>query len=586
MQTRSDTIAATITLGMPGKDHTAFVETSGEELSYGNAADLISELAEKLLSFGIKAGDVVGLVSSRNPFGLISFLAISSVAICCPIGARQRTEEILSALNTMGVSTLIDGSGDQAAIDVATNMGLRVATCRMNDHSIELLPHQEGCSASIENIGVDNSIALIMRTSGTTSKPKLVGLSHDNVLAAASSIRDTYNLSEADFCFNLMPLYHVHGLISAGMSSLLSGSRQMCTGPMQPEKFADAYPKMRPTWFTGSPPVHLALRDYYERTGQTPSNDRLRFFRSSSAPFPAPAVDALEKLFGAPLLENYGMTETASTVCSNLLPPAKRKAGGVGSSISAKIKVVDDKGTSVPQGDEGEILLKGPSIITRYLGSDEINATNFDDGWLKTGDVGYFDKDDDLFVIGRTKELIKRGGESIYPSEVDNALAAYDDISEAITFAISHPTLGEELVAAVVLKSGSKTSEQMLRRYLATELSTFKVPSKIILVSSIPKNETGKVQRRTMARAFAEQFEPTGAAPETETEVALLSAWRGVLRRDDIGVTDNLFVLGADPLRSKAVSETIGAQLGKEITAKEIFQNPSVREQAAILVAS
>lgn len=583
MTLRTDTIAGTILAGRPDARRPAFLEPNGDMRSYGDVERAIIDLAMELQDLGVAPNDVVGFVATRSPLGLIGFLAISAVAVCCPIGPRQRAEEVEAALVAMGVSTLIDGCGDDVARACARDMGLRVASCSHVNDGIELDVAVPDCAAEVEDIGVDPSIALILRTSGTTSMPKLVGLSHANVLAAAAAIRNAYRLGEQDLCFNMMPLYHVHGLISGGTSSLLSGSCQLCTGPLRPAQFAKAYATYRPTWFTGSPPVHLALRDHYESTGTRPENDRLRFLRSSSAPFPAPAVARLEKLFGAPLLENYGMTETASTVCSNLAPPARRKAGGVGSSISAEIRIVDDVHKDVPKGSEGQILVRGPSVITRYLGPEEISRDNFHDGWLKTGDIGRFDEDGHLFVIGRTKELIKRGGESIYPSEVDNALCARDDIAEAITFSISHPTLGEDLIAAVVAKVGTSPTESELRRHLAQEISTYKVPSAILIVGAIPKNETGKVVRRDMRTAFDSAFAAVGIPANGDVEAILLAAWRKVLRRDDIGVTDNVFVFGADPLRSVAVAETLREVLGTDVTPKQMFQNPTIREQAALL---
>jgi acyl-CoA synthetase (AMP-forming)/AMP-acid ligase II len=585
MAFRRGTLAEKIFGDRSGDQRPAFVETDGSSISHGDAARLVSEMSDDFLSLGVTEGDVVGFVSPRNPLGLMGFLAISAVAACCPLSTRQRQDEFTAALEDMGVSTLVDGCGDRNAVDAASALGLRVITCRLNGSAIELEVVNEECGANPAEIGVTPDLAVIMRTSGTTSKPKIVGLTHGNVLAAAKAIQKAYGLTDGDLCFNMMPLYHVHGLISGGVSSLVSGSCQLCTGPLPPADFAKVYSKLGPTWFTGSPPVHLALRDYYEVAGERPENDRLRFFRSSSAPFPAPAITALEELFGAPLLENYGMTETASTVCSNLMPPARRKVGGVGQSISAEIRVVDGNGNDVEQGTQAEIILRGPSVITRYLGSEEVNAANFFDDWLRTGDVGYFDADGDLFVIGRTKELIKRGGQSIYPSEVDNALSARDDISEAITFSIEHPTLGEELVAAIVPREGAQPDEQTLRNYLADEISTYKVPSAILIVDGIPKNETGKVLRRDMRAAFASDFAPSGKAPEGDTEAVLLKTWQEVLRREDIGATDNVFVFGADPLRSSRVAEVIREQLGAEISAREIFRHPTVRAQAKLLLS-
>ena len=581
----SGTIAGAILAHGAESRRTAFVEPGGEPTSYAETRRRVLALADALIASGIRPGDIVGFVSPRSPLGLIGFLAISGVAVCCPLSARQRPEELSAALESMGVSTLVDGCGDRSAVEAARAMGLRVLEARASDESVELSTVVCDCRTTPRDLGGKPGLALLMRTSGTTSKPKLVGLSHANVIAAASAIGSTYDLGAEDLCFNLMPLYHVHGLVSGGMSSLLAGSTQLCTGPLAPASFARAYETLRPTWFTGSPPVHLSLRDYYETSGKHPRNDRLRFFRSSSAPFPAPAIAALEALFGAPLYENYGMTETASTVCSNLPPPARRKVGGVGSSISAEIRIADEQGVDVSRGTEGEILLKGPSVITEYLDSDEINAKNFHGPWLRTGDVGYFDEDGDLFVIGRTKELIKRGGHSVYPSEIDNALSARDDVADAIAFAIEHPTLGEELVAAVVPKAGARLSESDLRAYLWSGVSSYKVPSTILLVDAIPRNETGKVQRREMKSAFASCFRPMGVPAGDEVESVVLDIWRKVLRRDDLGATDNVFVLGADPLRSGQAAEFVREQLGVAMTAKQMFRNPTVREQARLLSA-
>ena len=583
MSLGSGTIAGTIHAHGAHSDRAAFVEPGGESTSYAETWRRVLALAEALSAAGIRPGDMVGFVSPRSPLGLIGFLAISSVAVCCPLSARQRPEELTAALESMGVSTLVDGCGDRSAVETARTMRLRMLECRASEQGIDVKTVGSDCEITPKDIGAKPGLALVMRTSGTTSKPKLVGLSHANVIAAASAICSAYGLGKEDLCFNLMPLYHVHGLISGGMSSLLAGSAQLCTGPLAPAALAQAYENLRPTWFTGSPPVHLALRDYYETAGRQPHNDRLRFFRSSSAPFPAPAIAALEALFGAPLYENYGMTETAATVCSNLPPPARRKVGGVGSSISAEIRIADEHGADVAQGGEGEILLKGPTVITGYLGSDDIHAKNFHGPWLRTGDVGYFDQDGDLFVVGRTKELIKRGGQSIYPSEIDNTLSARGDIADAIAFAIDHPTLGEDLVAAVVPRAGAELREAELRAYLSSAVSTYKVPSAILIVDAIPKNEAGKAQRRELKSVFASHFLPVGEPAAGEVEAVVLDIWREVLKRNDAGATDNVFVLGADPLRCGQAAEFVHERLGRTITAKQIFQNPTVREQARFL---
>jgi acyl-CoA synthetase (AMP-forming)/AMP-acid ligase II len=296
-----------------------------------------------------------------------------------------------------------------------------------------------------------------------TSRPKIVPLTHANLVAAATAIGAAYAIGPGDLCFNPMPHYHVHGLISAGLSSLLAGAAQYCATSFSAQAFDQAFGALRPTWFTGSPAFHLGLRDHYKFAGSAPPRGRLRFMRSSSAPFPASMIDAYEALFGVPLLENYGMTETASTICTNPLPPRPRKPGSVGVPIGSDIRIVDANRNDVAAGEAGQIVVKGPSTITRYAGD---GAGSFLDQWLCTGDIGRIDGDGYLFVLGRTKELIKRGGHSVYPLEVDNAMLAYPAVAEAISFAIPHPTLGEELVAVVVPRLGMTVEPEAFRDFL------------------------------------------------------------------------------------------------------------------------
>jgi oxalate---CoA ligase len=282
------------------------------------------------------------------------------------------------------------------------------------------------------------------------------------------------------------------------------------------------------------------------------------------------------------LLENYGMTESASTICTNPLPPGARKVGSVGLPIGAEIRVVGADGSDMSNGDDGEILIRGPSIITSYAAA-ESNINNFNENWLRTGDIGSFDGEGYLFVRGRLKEMIKRGGHSVFPLEVDSALVAHPHVAEAISFAISHPTLGEELVAAIVPRTGTEVDTGELRTFLEGTLSTFKIPNAIFSVSSIPKNATGKSVRRDMPKLLHTLFEPEGCQPSTETERLLLRQWQDVLARSDFGVTDNIFVFGADPLRAERVCGTIAETRGACIAVKDMLRNPTVRQQSVLI---
>ena len=556
-----------------GRAGSALLHQDGSALSYADVAAWTGALASGLLARGVTPGARIGFLAPRGALGVIGFLAASSIGACCPLNPRLKPDELAAAIRGLGISVVLDGAG----VAPVTNVPVYAATLRPNGILID------GADAVPGTVAVDpGATALLMQTSGTTLKPKLVALTHSNVLAAASAIRDAFGLAPGDVCLNPMPLHHVHGLISASISSLLAGSAVQCTEGFSPAGFDAVSRVIRPTWFTGSPAMHLALREYHEHAGTRPPPG-LRFFRSSSAPLPAPAIAALEALFDAPLMETYGLTETASMVCTNPLPPGVRKPGSVGFAFGAEIRVVDATGAHCPANTDGEIAIRGPSTITAYANGEA--ADSFLDGWLLTGDIGRMDADGYLSVVGRVKELIKRGGLSVYPSEVDDALAAHPAVAEATTFSVPHPTLGEDVVAAVVLRAGAAVPPSELRDHVAARLSTYKVPSVVLTVPAIPKNETGKVVRRQVAAALADRLAPRSEPPHGPAEQALLATWHSVLERGDIGVTDNLFLFGADPLRAARAAERIAVG-NRHLSLKAMLAAPTVREQAALLAGA
>jgi len=418
-----------------------------------------------------------------------------------------------------------------------------------------------------------------MRTSGTTADPKIVGLSHANVLAATAVMGSVFNLVPDDICLTPMPLHHVHGLIAGALSALAAGSSIHCCESFSPQALDTALHGFSPTWLTAAPALHLAICDFYENKRAAPKTGTLHRVRSSSAPLAPSSVRRLEDLYGAPLLETYGLTETASTICSNLLPPGQRKPGSVGVPINAELLILDDEERKAEPGVDGEILLRGGSVIREYLGAQPADA--FWEGWLRTGDIGHVDDDGYLYVVGRKKEVIKRGGHSILPLEIDNALIIHPGIVEAVTFSIPHDSLGEDVIAAVVGDPNVTLDPISLRDHVSTLLSGYKVPTRILVVDSIPHNAIGKALRREMPRLLASQLAPTSERPCSPLEQVLLSIWHGVLRRHDIGVTDNVFQFGADPLRGEMASGLIDAATGVRMSVKLLYSKPTVREQAA-----
>lgn len=584
-QTTPETIASAIfSAEKLGSRLVAFEAADGTTVSYQESLLATDKLIVSLRKLGLTSADRVAFMAPRGPLGVIGFLAISSVAMCCPLNPRLKADELEATIDSLQVTALVDVGANAVAQQVAERRGLPTLNLAAQTSRLEVggapLRARPVVSSDLADAP---EVALIMQTSGTTSKPKLVALTHKNILSAAAAIRDAFGLNGTDSCLNPMPLHHVHGLISASISSLLSGSRVICTDNFSTAEFERILQSRRPSWFTASPAMHLATLEHYKNAGRAPPRGCLRFFRSSSAPLPASAIGELEQLFDAPLVETYGLTETASMICSNPLPPGIRKLGSVGIAFGADIRIGDESGDTLPARGNGEILVRGPSVITHYGVSETPLPKTFFGDWLRTGDVGYMDEDGYLFIVGRTKELIKRGGLSIYPAEVDNALTSHSGVAEAVAFSIPHPTLGEELVAAVVARADASPTDVELRAHVARQLSTYKVPARVLVIAAIPKNETGKILRREMAASLAEHFRPRNVAPRSAVEATLLEVWNRVIDRGDFGVTDNVFLLGADPLRAERCAEILKSAHHLAVSTREIMANPTIEQQAVLL---
>jgi acyl-CoA synthetase (AMP-forming)/AMP-acid ligase II len=295
-----------------------------------------------------------------------------------------------------------------------------------------------------------------------------------------------------------MPLFHIHGLIAAVLSSLAAGGAVICTPGFDALRFFRWMDEERPTWFTAVPTMHQAILARAERNREIIARVPLRFIRSSSASLPGPVMEQLEKTFGCPLVESYGMTEAAHQMASNPLA-GPRKPGKVGRAAGPEVAIMGDDGTLLPQGAIGEVVIRGPNVTKGYEANPDANAKAFTNGWFRTGDQGMFDEDGFLQLTGRLKELINRGGEKVSPLEVDEVLSAHPAVAQVLCFAIPHPKLGEEVGAAVVLREGAALTERELRDFAAKSLADFKVPRKVVFVAEIPKGATGKLMRIGLA---------------------------------------------------------------------------------------
>ena len=492
-------------LGKGAESDAAIGAPGRTALSHGGLRALAASIVEQLNGFGIGRSDRVALVLPNGPSVASAFVTIACGASTAPLNPAYRAEEFDFYLSDLNAKALV--------VEAGMDSPARAAAAARNIPIIELVPSQDGpagafvlqperpLSGTAERPGYAESEdeALVLHTSGTTSRPKIVPLRHVNITASAYHIGRSIELRPDDVCLNIMPLFHIHGLIAAVLSSLAAGASVSCTPGFNALKFFQWFEEVQPSWYTAVPTMHQAILSRAPRNAEIIKAGRLRLIRSSSASLPPQVMTALEEVFGAPMIEAYGMTEAAHQMASNPLPPRPRFPGSVGVAAGPDVGIMDPAGNLLPTGGLGEIVIRGRNVTSGYENNPSANATAFTHGWFRTGDQGVLDEGGYLRLTGRLKELINRGGEKISPLEVDTVLMDHPAVAQVVTFAMPHDKLGEEVAAAVVLREGAKADERELRDFAASRMADFKVPRKIVFLDEIPKGATGKLQRIGLA---------------------------------------------------------------------------------------
>ncbi|MBC7941326.1 MAG: AMP-binding protein, partial [Chitinophagaceae bacterium] len=344
-----------------------------------------------------------------------------------------------------------------------------------------------------------DDVSMVLHTSGTTSRPKIVPLSQKNLVASAMHIGRTLAFTADDCGLNIMPLFHIHGLIAGVLAPLSAGSQVFCTPGFNALKFFGWMDEARPTWYTAVPTMHQAIVGRAGKNLDVVARHPLRFVRSSSSSMPPQVIKEIEEVFGAPLIESYGMTEATHQMASNPLPPGVRKPGSVGLAAGPEVAIMGEDGELVAAGQVGEIVIRGPNVTAGYENNPKANAEGFLNGWFRTGDQGVIDVDGYLSLTGRLKEIINRGGEKVSPREVDEILMDHPAVAQVVCFGMPHAKLGEEVAAVVVLREGQASTERELQAFVAQRAADYKVPKKILFMDEIPKGATGKLQRIGLA---------------------------------------------------------------------------------------
>lgn len=553
----------------------AIMAPGRKALDYQSLCAITDGLAQALARLGLHSGDAVALVMPDGPEFLISFLAVTKVAICAPLNPGFQMQEFEFYLSDLNARALIVLTGiDTPSVAVAQRMQIPIIDVQPSD-----LDPAHPLSFSVSSSGLDEhkpyyepDTALLLHTSATTGQPKLVPLKHGQLISMVEIMRESLPEADEGRVLMITPMFHLHCMLSI-LIQLFSGGAAICTPGFRPETFLDWMTEFRPTQYTANPTLHRAILSLCSRNGRHDSFRSLRFVSSAGAPLPDALYDEIERTMGVPVIEGYGLTEVGRVTLSPFMN--RRKAGSVGKCLGVDVAIMDEKGGLLPFGCAGEIVLRGPTVMTGYAHNPEANRQAFRDGWFRTGDLGYVDEEGFLFLTGRIKEMINRGAEKILPYEIEEVLAQHPAVQEAAVFGIPHSRLGEDVGAAVVVRPTATVTALELRRTVAERLAGFKVPRRIIFVTDIPKGRTGKYQRAKLADylGFHDMIEGTPYEnPVGPLENKLAEIWGTLLSIEKIGRLDDFFNLGGDSLLGLAmlcvVEDECNCQLDPSVLAE------------------
>lgn len=583
-----DTIQKSLSLIASQQPQAVAIATLEQQWTYSELDAFVSGLKKSIASTGIDRQSIVAVAAARGPLGALFAIASAADYTALPIPAGTGADGIMSLLIDLHVSCVVAEISQIGAITAAESLGIGLIVLSSGGALIRVTVQ---ALSSRKRVPVA-SAALIVPTSGSTGRPKYVPLTHENIIAATKGIAECYRLGPLDRCLNLMPMFHVHGLISATLATLLSGGALFCTDGLDVARTVQAINQWLPTWWTGVPALYEALLAADE-SGTSIRNEAVsnaRFLRVSSAPF----TDALRlrlraRGFKCALVHSYGLTETSSLICSLPLQCRDDKCESVGLPVGASIRIVSEDGHVLDKEHRGEIQIRGPSVMSGYLNGGDFESPFVNPGkWLKTGDEGFFDADGYLHITARYKLLIRRGGHSISPLEVERIVSGLDDVFDCVVVPVPHSTLGEDFVCLVTLRQNAGDVDLgRMRVELFDRLDGYKIPAALVVVPAIPKNVVGKTDRAAarqeiMCSKIYASLLSDSTPLEGRIEHALNELWRNHLGKDApalIGANTNLLLLGADPIRVRAVSFELASKMNQPLTSKQLFMFPTIRAQ-------
>ncbi|TPQ40517.1 non-ribosomal peptide synthetase, partial [Bradyrhizobium guangdongense] len=555
-------------------------------LAYAALNDSTGAAIRTLRGLGIGPADRVAVALPRGADTALGLIAVAASCACVPINPDLTADELQRYFSELKLKALVTRADlNSASREAARALGIAV---------IDFIPGPDENLGDYQLTGpsVGSAVAggatraeddaFILLTSGTAARPKMVPLTQAAVCRSAFNAGQVLSLGPRDRLLNVLPLFHAHGLISGLFTALAAGSSVICTGGFDAISFFDWTKALQPSWYTAVPAIHRALLTAAEQDPQRAERSPFRVIRSASSSLAPAILEGLEAMFGVPVIETYGMTEAASQIAAN--PVERRKVGSVGRAAGPEIAIMDADGAMLPAGQHGEIMLRGPTMARGYYNDEETTRASFRGDWFRTGDLGYLDEDGYLFIVGRIKDVINRGGQKISPLEVEEALLAHPEVLEAGVFAVPHKKLGENVAAVVVLRPEAKVRSEALRQFARKRLAAYKVPGLVRAVAALPKGASGKVKRNALAELIADvPANAIATLPRSDIETQLAKLWAEVLELPEVGTDQDVFALGADSLAATQMRSRLRERFNVDFSFEDLFDNPTVSALAALV---
>jgi acyl-CoA synthetase (AMP-forming)/AMP-acid ligase II/thioesterase domain-containing protein len=569
-------------------DQPALVALGFAPISYRDLLVQTAKIWDCLRDAGIKYGSQIGIALPSGPESAITTIAIAAHATCVPFNPRLSQSEFERELNRFNLDALIVPGRLDSPVRAAAESGsyglFEVSKIKDSpaNFGISCVRRPKHARASRGEISSQSAV-LLLRTSATTGPSKLVPVTHGNMIDLAGKMAHWFSFTADDRAACVLPTYYAAGSKLNIVVPLLLGQTITLPAAARPERLAEWISELQPTWFSAGPTFLQAVLDDLRSSQEPPPKHDLRFITSGSAHLPSRVRSELEGILKCPILEVYGISE-AGVMAANPAPPAKRKPGTAGLIAQGELVIRGETGKPLSTGEIGDVFVGGPGLMPGYIGEAKPFGAGIRDGWLPTGDIGFVDSEGFLTILGRTKEVINRGGEKVSPAEIEDALMLHQCVREAAAFGVPHPRLGENVAAAVVLQPETTITPLGLRSFLRNHLAPFKIPQRIDIVKSLPKSHTGKILRTELADTALHR-EHQIARAEHPLEFQIMDIWQRLLQRTDIGIHDDFFEAGGDSLLATQMLLEVEAAVGSRVPQSALAEASTIRQLATIATA-